>query len=262
MDKKIFDELIHRNIITHVGLNHNNYADEMDLVKKGIATSAAFDEVYNEIINTLIDMPAAKQAFFDAISAGGEVVLTSDILIDNADMINVTNEVILDLNGYTIKKTGMTESKKCVLFYVKGAGAKLTIKGEGNIMVYGGNTDIAVWSDKGAEVNIESGNFYGIGNANGSDLIYANGGKINISGGSFKLDNMDSKNFAEPQYSLINVYGANVETAKDYIVVTGGRFYKFDPANNVSEGTGTNFVADEFESIADGNWFEVKEINS
>ena len=35
------------------------------------------------------------------------------------------------------------------------------------------------------------------------------------------------------------------------IVVKGGTFFEFDPANNLSEGEGTNFVADGYKSVYD-----------
>ena len=38
-------------------------------------------------------------------------------------------------------------------------------------------------------------------------------------------------------------------------MVKGGTFYGFNPANNVSEGKGTNFVADGYESTeVNGEW--------
>jgi hypothetical protein len=260
MDKKVFDELMNRGIITNVGLNAEDYNSIADLQKFGIATGIDASIEYNEIMDEIANSEESAEAlteFFNMIAAGGTVTLDKDIYITTSDMISVTKDVVLDLNGHSIKKTGLTDSGKCVLFYVKGAN--LTIKGEGDVKVESGKTDIAVWSDKGATVNIESGNFYGVGNVTGSDLIYAMNGKINVSGGTFKLANMDENSFAEPQYSLLNAYGAKVATAKNYINVTGGKFFKFNPANNVSEGVGTSFVADGYESVADGDWFVIKE---
>ena len=41
------------------------------------------------------------------------------------------------------------------------------------------------------------------------------------------------------------------------IVVTGGKYYKFNPADNKSEGANTNFVATGYQSTQDGDWFVV-----
>lgn len=258
IDSNVFAELQNRGIITHTGLKAEDFTDMSKLVAYGIATSTSSKEVYEDVLEDIAqseEVVNALAAFLEAVAAGGKVTLDRDYYITNADMINVTKDVVLDLNGHTITKAGLTASGKCVLFYVKGAN--LTITGNGNVNVESGKTDIAVWSDKGATVNIESGNFHGIGQPSGSDLIYAMNGKINVSGGTFKLDNMDEVSFAEPQYSLLNAYGAKVDTAKNFINVTGGKFFKFDPANNVSEGVGTSFVANKYKSIVNGDWFEV-----
>ena len=41
--------------------------------------------------------------------------------------------------------------------------------------------------------------------------------------------------------------------------MTGGRFFQFDPANNLAEGRGTNYVLAGYTSTADGDWFTVSE---
>lgn len=50
---------------------------------------------------------------------------------------------------------------------------------------------------------------------------------------------------------------SGLETAR--ISVTGGRFYKFNPADNLADGTGTNYVPSGYVSTADGDWFTVSE---
>jgi hypothetical protein len=108
---------------------------------------------------------------------------------------------------------------------------------------------MAVWA-QGGEVIINGGNFYNAGK--GSDLIYASaGGKVTVNGGKFVA--------CEKQ---AGVEGTNEERSalnakdKDYVagqtfVVKGGTYFHFDPANNTSEGVGTNFVADGYKSVYD-----------
>ena len=40
----------------------------------------------------------------------------------------------------------------------------------------------------------------------------------------------------------------------------GGKFFKFNPADNLSENPKMNFVAEGYESVADGDWFVVKPV--
>ena len=64
-------------------------------------------------------------------------------------------------------------------------------------------------------------------------MIYANnGGKITINGGTF--------NYTDTVWTLNLKDNSGSE-----IIVNGGTFVKFNPANNASEGEGTNFVAAE-----------------
>lgn len=66
-------------------------------------------------------------------------------------------------------------------------------------------------------------------------------GTINISGGIFK-------NNGSPY--LLNCYDANYRSGKAKIVVTGGKFYDFDPGNNTAEGPNTSFLAEGYTSVA------------
>lgn len=268
MELKDLQELVNHKLVTDVTLYDHYKSNPEALTELDTKTAMMMGLVSQpEVATAVVDKGIAilpnntilsAEDLMAELALGGVVTLKNNIEVDS--MITVSSNVVLDLNGYSITKTSTTASGKNVLFYVKGDGAKLTIKGDGDVNVKSGKTDIAVWSDKGAEVNIEGGNFYGIGESTGSDLIYAMNGKINVSGGSFKLDTMSEESFAEPQYTLLNAYGANINNAKDFIVVTGGTFYGFNPADNVSEGRGTNFVADGYESIEDGDWFIVRPV--
>ena len=110
---------------------------------------------------------------------------------------------------------------------------------------------MAVWSD-GGSVTINGGKFYNGGD--GCDLIYASaGGNIKIYGGEFHAtersgDVPGTKN----RFSALNLK----DKSGSSITVYGGTFYGFNPANNVSEGPNTNFVAEGYESkeISEGVW--------
>ena len=187
-----------------------------------------------------------------ALANGGTAVLESDVVLTSKWLDITDKDVTIDLNGHNITKTAEEGKEWNLVFYV--TGGKLTIKGEGNINVTGAHPyDMAIWAAAG-EVNIEGGNFYGEGiEGEGCDLIYSTGGKVNISGGSFKQKYMTYGAFAEPQYALLNAHGNHAE----YFSVTGGRFFGFDPANNYSEGAGTNFVVPGYNSKQEGDWYVV-----
>lgn len=49
-----------------------------------------------------------------------------------------------------------------------------------------------------------------------------------------------------------------IDKYKDALIeVTGGKFYKFDPSNGMTENPGQNWVPDGYESVADGDYYKV-----
>ena len=64
---------------------------------------------------------------------------------------------------------------------------------------------------------------------------------------------------AKPEWTL-NCKDADYKAGTANIIVKGGRFYKFDPANNNTEGPGTNYVAEGYQSIKDGDYYVVTPI--
>ena len=81
----------------------------------------------------------------------------------------------------------------------------------------------------------------------GGELIYCYLGTINIYAGVFK-NNGDDKKF------LLNCYDANYRNGTAKIIVTGGKFYDFNPADNSAEGEHTSFVPEGYhvETSTDG----------
>lgn len=49
-----------------------------------------------------------------------------------------------------------------------------------------------------------------------------------------------------------------IDKHKDALIeVTGGKFYKFDPSNGMTEDPGQNWVASGYKSVQDGDWYKV-----
>lgn len=120
----------------------------------------------------------------------------------------------------------------------------ITASGKGTVVnITGGYydsaaKDCAVWAKDEAVVNIYGGTFIcdGLGtatSANHQDLIYAgaNDGTINIHGGRFECKDPDG------------AWLLNEKDNQGRIKVYGGEFVNWNPADNVSEGEHTNFLA-------------------
>ena len=138
------------------------------------------------------------------------------------------------------------------MFWVK-KGGELTIDGEGSVVAQDATYSMAVWA-QGGKVTINEGKFYNEGD--GCDLIYASeGGKVYIYGGEFHAtERKGEENGTKNKFSALNI--KDKDRANCEIVVYGGTFYGFNPADNVSEGVNTNFVAEGYQSveISEGVW--------
>lgn len=201
---------------------------------------------------------ATADALKAAIKAGENVKLTADIALTEA--LQITKNAIVNLNGKNISVGTFTESNGTIsagdtdsfAFWVKNGG-ELTINGEGEISTADCKYSIAVWA-QGGKVTINGGKFTNAGE--GSDLIYASAnGHVVINGGEFvackKQPNVDG---TLEDYSVLNLKGDNTGSS---ITCYGGRYYKFDPANNKSENPAVSFVAPGYESVVDGDYFKV-----
>ena len=166
------------------------------------------------------------QAAIDAAQDGETITLLADVNLAVGVEFNKAIELTLNLNGKTI-----TSEQDAI---VVTAGT-LIIEGNGNVIAATSQVGswCAVWAN-GGDVVINGGTYKTYGEPAGPDLphqndsIYAkNGSTITINGGYFE--------YVEYVWTL-NVS----DKAPGKIIVYGGKFENFDPANNVSRD---NFVA-------------------
>lgn len=207
-------------------------------------------------------------------------------------------DVTIDLNGRNLKFAGRynfgtnaaDQSKLYSNIYLFN-GAKLTFTGTGKVtsevetdalcyvetsssanttLTFNGDADFVaptrvVWTERGSH----SGSLYDgiptcVVNAGRfsqssegelfyiySGELYVRGGEFNAGGNGFTLKCYDA-NCTSPD--------TNQNTGPARIAVTGGRFYLFDPADNLAVGAGTNYVLTGYTSSPDGDWFVVSEV--
>ena len=147
---------------------------------------------------------------------------------------------VWNLNGKTLEVTGTPKSG----VYLNRYYSNLEVNGEGTIHAEGA---YGLWNNATAgKIVINGGNIEAQTHA-----VYAENGVIEINGGTFKLTNADT---AERDTNgnlrfLINCLDKNYKAGTAKIIVKGGKFYEFDPANNAAEGAGTNFVAEGYHSV-------------
>ena len=183
-------------------------------------------------------------------SNNAKIVLKNDIQLTN--QLIVTKTLTLDLNGKEISNTTdiWNETNKTWSLISVQANGKLTITGNGSLNSKEKDC-FAVDARDNAEVTIKNGTF----NGNLTCLYVINNAIINVEGGSFNIQQLSE--FDDYRY-LLNVKDENNQDAT--FVVKGGTFSHYDPAHSNSENPQMNFVAEGYQSVADGDNFVVSKI--
>lgn len=176
----------------------------------------------------------------DMLKKSGIIKLTEDVESNTyTGGITSKNITTLNLNGKTVTTTANTTTNPSIM--VRGT-QQFTVQGSGTLNA---NGHIAIEANGEDAVITLGGTSFGrptyVTNREG-ELIYCYLGTINITNGVFRNDN-ENKKF------LLNCYDANYQNGTAKIVVTGGKFYDFDPANNTSEGEGTSYVPEGYVSV-------------
>lgn len=243
----------------------NNYRTNIlgNLLTSQVIFNVEIVPIFNEPDND-IDLVNIKNAesLKALVATGGSAKLVDDIELNYPLVLSGNTDVVIDLNGHSIVNKTQVNGNYTVVFNVTG-NSHLTINGEGEVKALEETSDVdgyrmAVWAYDDAVVDINGGYFYNKQlNPETSNLIYVmDRAVVNVSGGKFETAMLN----AQGTSLLLNMQDASRATAK--INITGGQFVDFDPADCVSEGPHTNFVADGYVSVGkDGVWTVLPGIN-
>jgi len=183
----------------------------------------------------------ADGTFNNMMKKSGTVKLGEDTTTSTyAGGITSKNETTLNLNGKNLKFSGQTTTNPGIMTRGK---QKLTIMGKGTFDADGRIAVEANGADTVINLSGTTGMFGSeptyVTDRSGGELIYCYLGTINISAGVFK-------NLGDDKTFLLNCYDANYRAGTAKIVVTGGKFYDFNPADNRAEGEHTSFVPEGY----------------
>lgn len=189
-----------------------------------------------------------------ALANGHSAKLAADITIDETISVPAGKDVILDLNGHEINNTeDLWNETTGDWSLVSVRGGSLTIKGDG-ILKAKENDCFAVDVQDGGHVIIEDGEY--ISNVH---AVYVLVGTAEIRGGKYSVQ----QKFSDPAKAdefVLNCYDANHRDGTAKIIVTGGEFVSFNPADCWAEGAHTNFLAPGYKSVGiNGSYFVSKD---
>ena len=178
------------------------------------------------------------------ISQGEDVDLTisADLAISKEIKVD-GSKVTINANGKTVANTADIWTDNDWSLVSAQGGAALTVKGNGTFKAKE-NDCYAVDVRDGSELVIEDGTF--IGNVH---AVYVLKGTAYIKGGFYSVQQKYPDANKANEF-VLNCYDANRANGTAKIIVTGGTFVNFNPANCQAEGANTNFVADGYTVVS------------
>lgn len=194
------------------------------------------DATYPEYTVTTAD------ALTKAAKEGGIITVNDDIA--PSDTVVASGTVQLNMNGKKLANTADIWSDNGWSLVSAQNGANLTITGNGTFAAKE-NDCYAVDVQDGSTVTITSGTFNGNIHA-----VYVLEGTAIIQGGFYSVQ-QKYPDSAKADEFVLNCYDANRANGTAKIIVTGGIFVNFNPADCQAEGAHTNFVADGYKVVTE-----------
>ena len=235
---------------TDVG-NNANYkvgetVPEINLGINVVATQYTYendsfnDQYDKEATYPVIDLAGLK----DAIKNGGNVAVDADVQVSGKDTLSqrtiISKPTTLQLNKKITSPYAMGNNNVNFTALIVAADTTINAGENGGIDTKGGAYGINVIS--GANLVINGGTYYGGGTA-----VQVQKGTVTINGGHFAVEP-----FSDASYGynfLLNCIDSAYKDGTAKIIVKGGTFVNFNPANCKAEGAGTNFVADGYKVV-------------
>ena len=233
-------------------------ADGFDSIIAGPA--AALNEAFgvtsvtnNPWINKQSSFAPASKGVIPALAEGGKVTLSKDVTVtDEAAAAKnvITKDTVLNFGGNTItlnlpEATGATEN----WVGVNVEGGNVVFEGADGGVTCADNGELyCAYVRNGANLTINGGSYIA-----GCTAVHVRQGTLTINGGYFETLSEDG--------FLINCTDANYRANTAQVIIQGGSFLNWNPANNASEGAGTNYVAAGYkvveEVVANGTLYTV-----
>lgn len=197
-------------------------------------------------VDTAAELSAALQ-LGGTIDLAGDIYFTPDTTLSSEGIIPlniVTNDTVLNLNGYKIALTGyegITYAYTPAIISVDGA--EMTINGDGCIDPEAGeNNSYGIDIVSGGSLTINGGSYYGAITA-----VQVEKGSLVVNNGYFELS--ETVKAQAPQYAkyLINCIDANYNNGTAAVTIYGGKFLNFDPAHAPETGN-ASYLAEGLDS--------------
>ena len=226
-------------------------ANSMPEIHFGVNVVATQATIERDSYDTQYDKNAAypvtsASELQNAFVGGGVLNVTEDIVPDKTLVVN-GSKVTLNAAGQTVSNVGANdlwnETNYDWSLVSAQNGANLTIT-DGEFLAKK-NDCFAVDVQDGSTVTIKNGTY--VGNVH---AVYVFEGTLIVEGGTFSVQQKYSDATKADEF-VLNCYDANRANGTAKIVVKGGTFIDFNPADCQAEGAHTNFVADGYKVVSE-----------
>ena len=192
------------------------------------------------------------------LANGGELTVSEEIRTNNsgdtaADRVIISEPTTLNLDAKIISPDNMGNNNTNFCALIVDADTTINAGENGGIDT-GVNGGYGINVRNGATLTINGGSYYGGGTA-----VQVQEGTLTITGGHFAVEP-----FSDARYGyefMLNCIDAAYKNGTAKIIVKGGTFVNFNPANCKAEGAGTNFVAEGYKVVSEAHgtdtWYTV-----
>lgn len=235
-------------------------ADGFDSIIEG--PEKALDEAFGNItpennpwINKQSSFAPASKGVIPALAEGGKVTLSKNVTVTDeaaASKNVITKDTVLNFGGNTVNldipnATADTEN----WIGVEVLGGNVVFDAANGGITTSANSDLfCSYVRNGATLTINDGTYIG-----GGSCVQVREGTLIVNGGYFEVNNPEK----DYRY-VLNCTDANYNNGAQ-IIIKGGSFLNWNPANNPAEGAGTNFLAPGYtvkqEAVANGILYTV-----
>ncbi len=234
-------------------------APAQDYLAEGYASTRTIlsmsSDVKEYIIKKVTEVSDASSLIKAAEDGENYIRLMSDIEVDRTVIVGSPwSYVTLDLNGHKItnsKSIWNADKGDWSILSFRSAAGYLIVKGNGIIEAKEDSDDskdayaIDV-QKKSAKVLLVDGEFVGR-----THSVYSFAGNVYIEGGKYSNTNKEKYDY------VINCHDGNYKDKAANIIVKGGEFANFNPADNIAEGEHTSFLASGYKFEKNGDWYKV-----
>lgn len=229
------------------GATCNNTACKLTYKVEAVQGNASVEDFPEVPENTLAVNTTEDVRVLEKAISGENAVLDKDVVITKApdtveSRLSIKEPTTLNLNAMIKTPDNMGNNDKNFTALIVDADTTVNANANGGIKT-GENGGYGINVRKGAKLTINGGNYYGGGTA-----VQVQEGELTINGGIFAVEPYDNPNYG---YNfLLNCIDSAYKNETAKIIVKGGIFKNFNPADNTAEGEHTNFVADGYTVVS------------